>query len=367
MQKIDRLEDQSWISGGNRLVSFDTMAPQRRVRSVFLYLELSGTKGAAETVSADLFAKAIKNIRIGNFFNLGGQDLYWLNHAIVGRRFMRGTDIPGSGTTFSIAVSLEIPFRDIRQPGSDDGSIPTELLIGSAMEVTFDTAAIFGGTIVITAGTLRTSAEVVHETNTPQLARIYYIDPNSQTAQLDPGIYKELLLVKTDGSAITTAEVTSIDLDTDGDPVLNNILHQSLLQAWNRYAADGVGSNVELVPGSANFLPLVFHDRGGKSNLSKQVLVDSKGRVQIVAGSLTNYRLIAWKAVGKDEDQVQKIASKIGAPPGATDYEPAVAKPSAGMGDRLQQQGRTASRKQRALYAYLPGKMRVNRGNTRVA
>lgn len=359
MQRIERLEDQAWIANGNRLVNMDTLPPRQRIRALLLFLNLQGTKSAADAVSADLFANAIKTVRIGNLVNMTGRELYTLARANNGRTVQRGTDIPGSGTTFNINVCLEIPFRDGMQPGSDDGSLPTELVLGKAMEVQFDTATIFAvGTTTITSGTLRTCAVLVDETNTPQLNRIFYLDPNSQTVQLDPGVYKQLLLVKNDGTPITTAEVAAIDLEVDGKPVLQNLLHEQIVHAWNREASIGVGTNYELVPNAAAFLPLIFQDRSGKSNLSKQPLVVNKGKLQIVSGSLVNFRLIVLKAVPKDGDAVKDIASRIGAPEGATAYEPAFAKPSMGKVDRINRLGRI-DKKNDALFAYLPGKLRV--------
>lgn len=359
MQRIERLEDQAWIANGNRLINMDTLPPRQRIRAILLFLNLQGTKGAADAVSADVFASAIKTLRIGNLVNITGRELYALARAANGRTVQRGTDIPGSGTTFNVNVCLEIPFRDTMQPGSDDGSLPTELVMGKALEVQFDTATVWGvGTVAITSGTLRSQALLVDETNTPQLNRIFYIDPNSQTVQLDSGVYKQLLLVKTDGTPITIADVAAVDLEVDGKPVFNNLLHEQLVQAWNREASEGAGNLFELTPNAAAFLPLMFGDRSGKSNLSKQPLVVNKGKLQITAGSLLNFRLVVWKAVPKDGDMVKDIASRIGAPSGATSYEPAFAKPSLGKVDRINQNGRI-DKKNDALYAYLPGKMRV--------
>lgn len=359
MQKLERLEDIAWAANAARLCSMDTLPGQKRIRSLFLYCNMVGTKDAADTLSADLMARAISNVRLGNFVNISGLHLYLLNWAIHGRKVTKGTAIPGSGTTFDINFVLEIPFRDPRQPGSDDGSLPTELVIGKPMEVTFDSATVYGGTsLTITSGTVRVSAELVDETNTPQIARIGYYDPNSQTAQLDPGVYKELLLCEQSAVSITTAEVTSLDLEADGRNVHNNLLHAQLVHAWNARAAAADGTDSELAVNAAAFIPIIFHDRSGKSNLTKQVLVEGKGKLQLTAGTLTNYRLVFWRTEAKDEATVQKIATLIGAPAEATTYEAAVAKPSVGSGDKAKQLG-TVTKKVRNLTAHLPGKFRA--------
>lgn len=355
MQKIERLEDKSWVANGNMLFNLDTLPGGKRVRRLMLYCNVSGTKDAADTLAAELFPRVFASIRLGNFVNIPGMHLYLLNWAMYGRKVMPGTAVPGSGTTFNVNFALEIPFRDPRQPGSDDGSIPTELLVGKALEVTNDAANVYGvGNLVITAGTFNLSAELVEETNTPQLCRIGYIDPNSATAQLDPGIYKELLLCELTTQSITTAEITSVDLDVDGKPVLNNATHQQLLHHWNSAA----GTSDQLTANTAAFIPLIFHDRSGKSNLTKQPLVQGKGKVQIAAGTLTSgYRLAYWRAEPKSQSDVERIAQAIGAPADATSYEPAVSKPSAGTADKLGQVGR-ATTKSKAMFAYLPGKFR---------
>ncbi len=359
-QRVERVEDQSYVANGNRLINLDTLPARQRIRAIFLYVTLAGTKGAAEALSADRFAAAIKTLRLGNYVNMTGQELYTFGRAVEGRTVQRGTDIPGSGTTFNIATALCIPFRDPRQPASDDGSLPAELVVGKALEMQFDVASIFGGTIAITSGLVRASVEMVDETNTPQLNRLFYLDPNSQTVQLDAGIYKEVLLVKADGSNITQADVAALDLDVDGKPVFNNITHEQLIHLWNRTAALPGG---ELTVNATPFLPIIFHDRSGKSNLSKQPLVVNKGRLQITSGSLVNFRLIVSKAVPKDGDMVKDIAQKIGAPTDAVAWEPSYAKPSLGKADRMNQLGRI-DKKYDALYAYLPGKFRTGQTPT---
>lgn len=360
MQRLEPLEGKSWAASVPVQISMDKLPEQVRVRRILLHLNVSGTKDAADTLVNTLFAKAVQNVRLGEFVNISGLDLFMLNWAIHGRLVQAGTAIPGTGTTFDINMVLEIPFRDPRQPGSDDGSLPTELLRGKALEVTFDSAAVYGGTaIVITAGTLRCAVELVEETNTPQLARIFSLQPNSQTVQLDPGIYKEALITKSTGLVISEANVTTVKVEADGRPVLGNIHNENLTHAWNSYAAAAPGVTAELAENAAYFLPVVFHDRSGKSNLTKQPLVENKGELSIVAGDLTSFHLVIWKTLPKDEKVVENIAGQIGAPAGATAYEPACAKGNAtrGVSENATAAGRV-TKKQRAMYAHLPGKFR---------
>lgn len=359
MQEVAQLEGKAWAASAPVQISLDTLPKGKRVRSILLHLCLSGTKGETDAEAAETFALAVQNIRLGEFVNISGIDLYHLLWELYGRQVMQGTDIPGSGATFSINVVLELPFRDPRQPGSDDGSIPTELLYGKALEVTFAAEDVYGDDIEITSGTLYTCAEIVAETNVPQLARILSIAPNSQHQELDPGIYKSLILTKGTGATISEAEVTTVKLDADGKDVLHNIRNEQMTHLWNARGAQQSAADAEQQENAAYFLPLIFHDKSGKSNLTKQVLIEGKGGFDIIAGTLTSYHLVIWKTVGKDEGAVATIAAKIGAPDDSSAYEPHTASKTGGRGvaENAERAGRV-TRKLRGMYAHLGGKFR---------
>lgn len=359
MQKIVRLEDVTYVANGNVRVRLNMLPAGKRVREIDLFFDLAGAKGATDALDGQSFAQIVSNIKISRFVNISGLDLQQLQHQVWGRIIQDPTDIPGTGTTFDMEFHLRIPFRDPRQPASDDGSIPTEMLMGHTIEITFAAATIHGvGTLSVNSGTVRTHCEMVEESNIPQLNEIGYEDPGSLTVDLAPGVYKDLFI--RDGAAvgtITRAEITSIDLDVDGQPVLNNCLHEQLVGQYNSQIKD---SAAEIADNAAVRLPLIWHDNFGKANISKQPAIEKSGRLQIT-GSITagNVRCVYWRALEKDKSAVERIAVKTGAPVStASDYVPAtVSKTVPKSFNRSVTMGRT-TKKARLLNNVLPGKFR---------
>jgi hypothetical protein len=355
-QRFEPLEAVPFQANLNKFVNLDTLPPGMRVRALKLFVNLTGTK-AGDTLDADLFATSIQNLRLnGPLPGLPGQEAYTFNRYKNGRTVMRGTDIPGAGVTFDINFVVELPFKDEHQPASDDGSIPTELLVGKALELKWDAATVFGGALVITGGTATVGADLVDETNVPQMQEIGFLAPTSKVIQIDPGVYKYMFLVKPDRSVITTAEVASIDLLSDGQPVYSGITHQQLCQLYNADSAWQSGTGAEVTPGASKFLPILSHTRLN-SNLTKQVLIRNKGQFRL-NGTLANYILVYCRALPKDLGAINDIARKIGVPAGSTAYVPARAKPSEGSADRVRSLG-AMDVKTAAMHAYLPGKFRV--------
>jgi len=326
-----------------------------RCRELRLLFSLSGTKDSADAISdmEDAFA-AISGIKVGNLVDISGQDLRTLMHSVYGKQIQVPTAIPGSGTTWTADLTVVIPFRDEHQPGSEDGGLPTEVLAdGRAIEITFAAANIFGvGNLITTAGTVRAEAELVHGQGVPQINQIGYFDPNSQTIPVDPGIYKQILVVQSGNNTLTTAEVTDAELTVDGQTVFANRLHEQIVAAYNRKTANGT----ELVSNAAEFIPLVYNDRSGKNNLTKLPAVETKGQIRLT-GSLTAPRIIYWRAMPKDEGTVEKIAQAIGADMSGT-YEPQLASKSAFRAVHKSNRRGGFTRKARLMSRYLPGKVR---------
>lgn len=353
--KVTRLEDRSFVSGGNVLFNLDTLDREHRIRKIDLYFDLSGTKAAgADALDGDLFPRIAALIRLGNYVNITGMGLWRLMRIIHGRTLMDPTDIAAAGGTFDMEFALEIPFRDPRQSGSDDGSLPTELVQGRSLELTYASASVWTvGSLLVTAGTTRCAAELIHETNVPQLNRLFYMDPNSQTVQLDPGIYKEVFDFVEAGTALTQANISQVDLEVDGIMVANNLLHEQFVHWFNSTAVRD--SAAELSVNSLKFFPIIWHSQDGKSHLTKQPAVEKKGRLQYT-GDRTSPHLCIWKAVLKDEATVAQAAAATGVDPrDFAAYEPAVASKSPLA---KHAPGGAVPRKQRLMASALAGKFR---------
>lgn len=360
MQKFYRLEDVTWAAGGSRQVRLNTLPPGMRVRYIDLFFDLSGTKDAADALPPEQFARAVALLKLGNYYNIPGYALYQLNKHVEGRVIQEATSIPGVGATFDMEFHLRIYFRDPRQPASDDGSIPTELLQGQTIEITFASATVWAvGNLTVTAGNIRCQAECVHETNVPQLGVVGYIDPGSATGVLPPGVYKDLFILDGTGAGnVTRAEIESIDLDVDGDLVWNNALHEQIVHAYNVDCARQV--QAELVDNAAERFPLIWHDQFGKSNITKQPAAEKQMKVQ-VTGSINanNIRYVFWRAVEKDASAVARIAAVTGAPQGADTYVPATVSKTLPQKFAERKPNGMLPKKGRLMNSVLPGKLRT--------
>lgn len=316
MQSHHPLRTETWAGGGTRFIPLTSLPPGKRVRAIKLYFDLSGTKDAADALTGDNFARSVQRIQISEYVSIAGESLWELNKELFGRLPFASTDIPGSGTTFDMEFSLIVPFRDPRQSGSDDGSMPCELLDVHSIQITFAAATFAGvGNILVTAGSVYGQAELVEETAVPQVNRLYDFQPGSATFNLEPGIYKSLFLLdggpNTNGS-ITVAEVTTVDMTADGLQVWSSARHESMVDSYNVDTVSDTAGAVSI--NAASRFPIVWHDRFGKSHLTKQSAVEKGGQVRISAGNLTvsTMTVVAWRALPKSEAAVKQIAEVIG-------------------------------------------------------
>lgn len=355
------LESRNWVPGGNVSFSMDGLPPQTRVRSIQITVDLVGTKSAADAVSGDQFYKVLSNIKLGTYVNIGGPELAKLNwmqqgHVVEDPKVLYS--IPGTGTSFSLYAVFDLVFREPRSPASDDGSLPSELLSSRSLELSTSSNTVFSvGTLQITGGTIRCAVERIHETNIPMLTRIGYVDASSQTIRLESGVYKDLMLTKQDGTTLSSTDISAVDVIADGRPILQNMRFEQLVALWNRtgYRNGSTTGRGELSKSAAEFLPLCWMDNSGKSNITKQMLVEKDLIIQLNGGSLSNPRLSYAKVVHKDSNAIAQIAQVIGVPPDATVYEPATASktPPHGIGD-----GKPSTKKVDNMYGIMAGKFR---------
>jgi hypothetical protein len=364
MQRTQRLRDETYVANTARIVPLDNLPPGHRVRSLQLYCNVTGTKDVADALDGQLFAAWLSSVKIGSMVNIPGWHLQALNRSMLGKVYMDPTDIPGSGTTFSVNFALVIPFRDPRQPGADDGAVPCEMFAGKSLELSFAAGNVHGvGNLVATGGTVRVVADLVAGSAVPQVCQIGYLDPGSQTIEIDPGIYKDLII--TDGTTtgtVTQAEITSVDFSVDGQAVHNNALHEQLVAAYNAEAVRDAAA--ELAVNAATYLPVVWHDHSGKSNLTKQPAIEKKGILQIT-GSLATPRISYWRSVAKDASAIEAVAAATGAPSTAVAYEPAVASKSELRAKDTSERRGAPTKKHRLAAAHLPGKFRTTPTRTK--
>lgn len=364
MQKQKRLEDVSFGASASRQIRLQTLPPGKRVRRISLFFDLSGTKDAADALDGALFPQIVNLVKLssseGLIHLLTGMETAFKMHAEQGRRVMDPTDIPGTGTTFAMQFQLDLLFRGEKQLGVDDGALPTELFTEHTLEITFAAANVWGvGNLTVTAGSVRAQVELVDGSGIPQITKCKWLDLASGMAVLDSGVIKQAFLVQTDYSSITQAEITEAGLMADDvECVPTNTRHEQLIAMWNQDACQQMGGVHELVVNAALFLPLIWEPKG-KAALTKQPLIEKKGEVRITSGTLTTPRLVIVYVEPKSADMTARLAQKIGAPASADTYEPAVASKSEVRAEhRSSREGGIPTKKARAIYSHLAGKMR---------
>ena len=315
MQSHFTLRSETYAAGGTRFIPLTSLPPGKRVRALKLYFDLSGTKDAANTIAVDDFALSVARIQIGEYVSLAGESLWEFNKQLFGRIPNTSAAVPGSGTTFDLEFPLYIPFRDPRQSGSDDGSMPCELLDTLSIMITFAAGTIHGGATVITAGSVYALAEIVEETAVPQINRLYDYQPGSLTFPVEPGIMKEGFILDggpgTNGS-ITLAELTTLDVSMDGLQVWTSARAESIIEAANADCA--LDAAAALTINTAARFPLFWQDRFGKSHLTKQPAAEKGGQVRIGVGTITasTMTVVIWRALPKSEAAANQIADVIG-------------------------------------------------------
>lgn len=357
MQLKAHLPSQTWTVGN---IQFPIkLTPGMRTREITLYFHLSGTKDVADTLDGQLFARAVALIQIPPYRIIDGWHLQEVNHELNGRVVDDPTDIGAGAGVWTMDFELVIPFRNPKQPASDDGSIPNELLNAvGCIDVTMAAAAVWGvGTITTTAGTIYGEVEQVHETNVPQLTEMGTYKPGSPDWVMPKGVY--LFLFACDSATVpgtwTEAELSTVMLDVDGATVIPNLTHQQMVRSYNQHAV--VDSAAELVPGTAVRMPLIWQDRHGKANISKQPAAEEglKGRF---TGTVTAPTLVYWRAIEKDASSIASIAKATNAPADAADYEPATVSKAPIRALARATPGQTP-KKARLLTRVLPGKVRA--------
>lgn len=162
---------------------------------------------------------------------------------------------------------LEIPCADPRAIDPYEGAIPTECLNGTTVEIVTST---FTGpnTGTIQNATLRhylvlTDPAVDGLAADPLRSRITFEDWGGQTIETRPGVYSHAYLAHADGSPITIgigADIERVDLEFEGNPVIDNVRAELLVQDFNhKHVGGGFVDNdrEQLDPQSVPFLPFM--------------------------------------------------------------------------------------------------------------
>ncbi len=361
MQILQRLDSRTGSANNTVLIPLSSLPAGKRCRAIHLDVQVSYTKDAADTLAGDLMPLWLSTLRLANYVNVTGFALHRLVQRIMGRDAAVGTAIPGSGTSGTARFQLVIPFRDPRQTGSDDGSMPCELLRAESLAITFAAGNVHASgnlTVAASGFTVNASAEVVEESHIPQINQIGFFDPGGQTFEVPAGAYKDLFILDGSGtSTITEAEISQVYLEADGNVHLPNMSHGQLVQHFNHGAVKDTAA--ELTINAAREIPMVWVDQSGKGHITKQPAFEGRARVQ-VSGTMTAPRVVYWRAILKDSGMVNDIAGAIGTPAGAGHYEPQTATKTPPRALEMSKQTGRVGRKARLLTQVLPGKLRTD-------
>lgn len=359
MQTLMRLDSRTADANGVVQFPLSTLPPGKRVRNLALDIIVSYTKAGADALAADLFSFWLNNVRLANFVNASGFAIHRLVQRMLGRTAGLGADIPGSGTAGTARFQLLVPFRDIRQSGSDDGSMPTDLLRGESLVINLAAGNAHGvGSLTVAPNgfQLFLTAELVEETHVPQINQIATLDPGGQTFELPAGIYKDVFLLKGATTGVfSETEISTVYMEADGQVHLGNVPHGALVQQFNTFALKDTAA--EIAVGAAREVPIVWVDQSGKGHLTKQPGFESRGRVQL-QGSYLTPRVVYWRTLLKDDAQIAELAAGVGAPEGATEYEPQTATKQLPRSFETSRARGSLTRKARLLSRGLAGKVR---------
>jgi hypothetical protein len=222
-QKRFLLESKPFANGGNVQVSLKDIPPGRRIRNLFLRLELAiAQPGAATAITGKTILRFFKSIRIGRRIFGSGTFFSVLDWAVHGMRPELPADVPNTiSTTFNRNVDIIIPFADDHAMFPEDPSPASEWYKDTPIVIDFDSAATLAPTNTPTVtGTLRSWAE--HEPLDPyvlpSLIEMMYLDWNGQRVVLDGDrVYTHLFTFNEDGSVIDSSQITGLTLSLDGE------------------------------------------------------------------------------------------------------------------------------------------------------
>ncbi len=313
MEFLKRLDSRQVSANGNIQLPLSSLPPGCRVRAINLDVSVAYTKTGADTLPSERFAQWFALVHLGQFVNLPGPELQAVADSKLGRKAARGADIPGSGTAGVARFQVIVPFRDVRQPDPDDGSVPTEMLWNDALMLTMSPGNVHGvGTLNVDLNgfTINAHVDMVSGSGVPQLVQLGYIDVGGQTFEVPAGAYADLFACKAGMAAnISEAEISTASFSGDGKQFLDNVTHGALIQAYNTLGVRD--SAAELVIGATNRVPLAFMDQSGKSNISKQPYFESRARAQL-QGSLTTFRVVYARAMPKDGSVIASAYAATG-------------------------------------------------------
>lgn len=328
-------------AAANLQISMKDHAPFRRLKYLIFRLDLSIVQpGTATAITGKTLIRLFKSIRIGRLVYVTGSVLSVLGWMVRGLRPNLPADVPATAsTTFQRTVTVVVPWSDDRAKYGDDTAQMSQMFRETPIQVDLEAISILAPTNTpAVTGTLRVFAysESLEAGVVPSLVELGYTDWSGQRVLLDGDrVYTHLAVLKEDGSALTSAEITGLTIAIDGEQY-DNVAFRAQDAAYGFDWLTGEGTAIETASATApvagesltdeppaaggggnvsmEFLPLIVMGHGyllsKAPHATKQVAIDFQG-------SLTSFRL-AWRAIvpRSELDRVKLAAMSGAAEPG---------------------------------------------------
>lgn len=348
-----KLESKTFVSGGNVQIPCKAIPTGFKLLGFSLRLALAFTTGAAAALipGSNLFRlfSVIDITRPGAFAaqRYTGAFLFYLNWIMKGRTPQIPASIPATNASvFNREIVLWIPFEDPSAWSPDDCTQPSESFGGSTnISIDFATWSALGAgtwdTLSGVAGTLRAEAICIpNDATVGADLKQGYFDWTGQTPLAEGGAYEYLFLYNEDMSAITSAEVSSVQVMADGKTLIDALQTQEIVGLFDRYRAVGGdpltdsatapqgGEQVGDEPGvgagagatvTFPFIPILFPRNGYK--ITQCPDVESSLSLQMT-GSDTAFRFGYRKRNHRTEATAKAAASSVlGTPASAIEHK----------------------------------------------
>ena len=250
------LQSQPFASGASVSVQTAGALPTgRRVRNVMFILDIDETIPAAPVAQLGAaFAQLIAQIKIARRVSITGLGLYYLNWLQKGMKPESPAGHPAlvAANVVSRRIVWSLDYADLSAANPSDAAVPSELWT-DPIEVRFGTNAAFAAPVpALGNGILR--IYVGHEAaavsangkrvTIPQSVNIQSDDFNALTAIINkPGAWVYALIYReiqpSDGSPITSANISNTIVSVDGIPLMNSVRLQDLASIYNQIRAGG--------------------------------------------------------------------------------------------------------------------------------
>lgn len=329
------LETRALATASRYPIQLSPLPARYRVRGLLLRFILTVTQGAgAVAISGNALSRLVASLVVGKRIRGTGMLFDRLGWLMAGKDFSTPPGVPAAAGAYSRIVELYVPFSDLHQVEQLDTAPGARMFSDESLEMeTGDFVSLYGANTTV-AGTQRTYAvaEPFDGAVVAAPTRINYIDWTGKDVLLPAGTYSHIFLFKEDGTGVTSAEVTAVSIEVDGEQVAARLGIDDIAALWNLHRASGAGNYIasdtaptpgeELTsePGAAagaggtvtmEVVPLIVTPPRYK--LTHLLHAESQVKVSF-EGSATSFRIGYRQVEETSDDNVARAVAKLGVP-----------------------------------------------------